>query len=363
MEGSVPEPESSDFTGVGQCILRSMSVSNLASKRLRLEYPVRTFSCPEFCEEEEYKEIPRILSSDVEAELLVSGIRNSSITKIPPDPDAIKIPQEIDDSLWIPASKRLPKESVCTLATLCIAPNKRTCVTSYGVITYSVVNKTRMYFLGLPRHTPEYCTIIRGRCPYNKLEYFISHLSDTERFFLSHFPHEVLWNDCYANDDDSLEEHPKRNTNAKEHFDRYREDMIKMIETSPRIRTEAEWGFFKGRYSHTDINTQDTAVREWEEECSLDFKSAKAKIRRDISCIVENFLGTDRKEYRTIYYIAEMPTPIIPTKIHIKGMLTERTVTGEMADAIWVNYHEALNSLNERRRYMLRMVDYMISHS
>ena len=75
-------------------------------------------------------------------------------------------------------------------------------------------------------------------------------------------------------------------------------DIIKLSNTN---YTEQEWGFPKGKREKDESNIQ-SAIREFEEETNLNSNQYNIL---NLKPIIEDFMGTDNRKYRNIYYIAE----------------------------------------------------------
>jgi 8-oxo-dGTP pyrophosphatase MutT (NUDIX family) len=73
-----------------------------------------------------------------------------------------------------------------------------------------------------------------------------------------------------------------------------------------------EWGIPKGRkkFGESDLNC---AIREFTEETQI--KESEIRILSHIEPLVENMQGTDGKQYRHIYYIAELISDTVNLKI------------------------------------------------
>ena len=158
------------------------------------------------------------------------------------------------------------------------------------------------------RYTLGYTNFIRGQ--YNLDKYALLNLVDImtieEKDKIISDDFENLWKDLWLINDvhnaylNEFEKSKKKfnelkNTSCKDI------NLLAIIGSSNTNYTEQEWGFPKGRRDKDETNLE-CGVREFEEETNINDNQYKLL---NLKPIVEDFMGTDNKKYRNIYYIAE----------------------------------------------------------
>ena len=124
--------------------------------------------------------------------------------------------------------------------------------------------------------------------------------------------------------------------------------------TAPEWLTP-EWGFPKGKKNWHEENL-DCAMREMREETNIHEKGYR--ILHEFAPIEERFIGTDRRQYRHVYYIAEAQTQI-PVCIDEKNIMQVR----EVGNIQWMSLTDCVKMIrpyNKEKVQMLQSVHKLI---
>ena len=120
-----------------------------------------------------------------------------------------------------------------------------------------------------------------------------------------------------------------------------------LIESSPDVWGEPEWGFPKGRrnYHEKDVSC---ALREFEEETG--FSRDVISLVQNIQPAEEVFTGSNFKSYRHRYFVGLIGDEATPTHEWQKS---------QVSDMRWMSYEECMSNIrpyNLEKRYMLKGV-------
>ncbi len=164
--------------------------------------------------------------------------------------------------------------------------------------------KKNIKFLMIQRkHSLSYIEFIRGKYSLdNQLHIYklFKNMSPDEIKEISNLNFENLWNSLWKKTSKN-KIFQKEFKNSKDLFEKLIlcGEMEKLLKIKPDYTTP-EWGFPKGRRNLFEKNL-DCALRELEEETSI--KSEDVDILNKISCVNEQYTGTNNLEYRHIYYL------------------------------------------------------------
>tara|TARA_Y100000590_G_C15568848_1_gene957748 strand:+ start:101 stop:910 length:810 start_codon:yes stop_codon:yes gene_type:complete len=185
-------------------------------------------------------------------------------------------------------------------------------IISNGIICFKKskqIDKKQLKFIVIRRrYTLGYTNYIRGQYNLEKESLLslinIMTLEEKKKLQLNTF--DFLWKDLWMIKDVNnsyYNEYEK----SKIKFNQLKSNTSKEINLNNIIKSsttnyiEQEWGFPKGRRENNENNLE-CAIREFEEETNLENQQYKLL---NLKPIIEDFMGTDNKKYRNIYYIAE----------------------------------------------------------
>lgn len=172
------------------------------------------------------------------------------------------------------------------------------------------------YLLVQRKDSLSFVEFMRGKYDLHNRSYLhrlFSNMTQAERRCLSETCFDELWRDLWCKDDDNPD---SRNFNREYQesrakfarlsqgydLDGNRVSIASCIRDTCSERHEAEWGFPKGR---RNVNENDLAcaLREFEEETGYDPRMC-IDVMTDVPPVCEEFVGTNNKRYRHIYYLA-----------------------------------------------------------
>ena len=117
--------------------------------------------------------------------------------------------------------------------------------------------------------------------------------------------------------------------------------------------TEPEWGFPKGRKNNLEPNLT-CAIREFTEETNMDI--SKMHIMERLNCMEEEFIGTNNKRYRHIYYLAN-------SEEEYDLSIDSDYQVNEIGDIKWFTIPEAINSMrsyNDKKIQLIHQIYFFI---
>jgi 8-oxo-dGTP pyrophosphatase MutT (NUDIX family) len=224
-------------------------------------------------------------------------------------------------------------------------------IISLGIILFRMNNGVREYLLIMRKDTLGYVELIRGNYPINDLSYLqniIEEMTISEKERILNETFETLWNNLWVENEEKKIKYRNEFYKSMINFKKINEgfmvsgDKIKLnelIKTSYSQWEEPEWGFPKGRRNlrENDINC---ALREFEEE--TDIQQDEISVMKDIEPFVEEFVGSNNKIYKHIYYLAEMTSikkPLINQEKAIQMI--------EIGDIKWFPIKEAISKIRQ----------------
>ena len=120
-------------------------------------------------------------------------------------------------------------------------------------------------------------------------------------------------------------------------------DIINQSTTEYR---ELEWGFPKGKRNKNEKN-KDCAIREFNEESNL--KNTDYNLL-DIKPIIEDYIGTDNKKYRHVYYLAILKNDEIKLS---KNNIFQQT---EISKISLLNHNDALIKIRPYNKERMKII-------
>ncbi len=222
-------------------------------------------------------------------------------------------------------------------------------ITSYGIILFTLINNVPHYLISQRRDTIEYVDFIRGHYSRNYIQSFFALMSIEERERIENHTFDELWNDLWINKEHRIFRDAYQK--ARSRFESIKNQIPQILAETTSIVVEPPWGFPKGKKNVRETEI-DCAIREFEEETRMDASLIKVGNHPPY---IENYKGSNRKDYSTHYYLAYTPIPIEIKKIPTEGIRTE-TVSEEILNLKWVTFEKACEFINSRRQNLLQQI-------
>ncbi len=241
-------------------------------------------------------------------------------------------------------------------------------ITSLGILLYRITKYGREYLLVMRKDSLGYVELIRGNYPLNDLEYLnniFDEMTDTEKYRILNLPFSTLWNDLWVEDEEKKAKYQKEFYNSEKQFNILKNGLLveeeftnlsSLVNNSKSKWDQPEWGFPKGRRNLKERDLQ-CAVREFEEETDIDRENIY--VLRCIDPLEEDFIGSNKKRYKHIYYIAKLVGDIGTPSIN----QDKKIQVIEIGDIKWFTLSEALKrirSYNREKKNILREADTLI---
>ena len=149
------------------------------------------------------------------------------------------------------------------------------------------------------RHSLNYVEFMRGKYPNNEyVKNMLSYMTQNEINNIKTKSFDELWTELWKSTS-KIKHYQKEYNASKEKFESIVK--IKNFFDVTSVYTEPEWGFPKGRRNYSEKNIV-CATREFIEETTIPIQ--KLHILERLSCIDEEYKGTNGKDYRHVYYLA-----------------------------------------------------------
>jgi 8-oxo-dGTP pyrophosphatase MutT (NUDIX family) len=236
-----------------------------------------------------------------------------------------------------------------------ISRNCKLPITSYGVLL--LLNEEIPKIVMVQRKDSLcYIEILRGKYDiYNvkKIKLLLNRISKTELENIRNVDFDILWKQLWLIDDVKETKYMKEYTYSKMLF----ESMLNDIELRDYIDLlvseydTSEWEFPKGKKDRNEIQ-HECAKRELEEETNI--KSTDYEIIKNISPIIENFVGENDINYRNIYYIG-----ICKNTENVKINPDNNNQINEIKDVIFLTEAEAINKIRKYNTTKYKLISYI----
>jgi 8-oxo-dGTP pyrophosphatase MutT (NUDIX family) len=236
-----------------------------------------------------------------------------------------------------------------------ISRNCKLPITSYGVLL--LLNEEIPKIVMVQRKDSLcYIEILRGKYDiYNvkKIKLLLNRISKTELENIRNVDFDILWKQLWLIDDVKETKYMKEYTYSKMLF----ESMLNDIELRDYIDLlvseydTSEWEFPKGKKDRNEIQ-HECAKRELEEETNI--KSSDYEIIKNISPIIENFIGENDINYRNIYYIG-----ICKNTENVKINPDNNNQINEIKDVIFLTEAEAINKIRKYNTTKYKLISYI----
>jgi len=236
-----------------------------------------------------------------------------------------------------------------------ISRNCKLPITSYGVLL--LLNEEIPKIVMVQRKDSLcYIEILRGKYDiYNvkKIKLLLNRISKTELENIKTVDFDILWKQLWLIDNVKETKYMKEYTYSKMLF----ESMLNDIELRDYIDLlvseydTSEWEFPKGKKDRNEIQ-HECAKRELEEETNI--KSTDYEIIKNISPIIENFVGENDINYRNIYYIG-----ICKNTENVKINPDNNNQINEIKDVIFLTEAEAINKIRKYNTTKYKLISYI----
>ena len=236
-----------------------------------------------------------------------------------------------------------------------ISRNCKLPITSYGVLL--LLNEEIPKIVMVQRKDSLcYIEILRGKYDiYNvkKIKLLLNRISKTELENIRNVDFDILWKQLWLINNVKETKYMKEYTYSKMLF----ESMLNDIELRDYIDLlvseydTSEWEFPKGKKDRNEIQ-HECAKRELEEETNI--KSTDYEIIKNISPIIENFVGENDINYRNIYYIG-----ICKNTENVKINPDNNNQKNEINDVIFLTEAEAINKIRKYNTTKYKLISYI----
>jgi len=183
---------------------------------------------------------------------------------------------------------------------------------SYGLCCYKQIKEEYYFLMVLRRNTFTYIEFLRGLYDILDYEYIhnlFSKMNNEEKELIKKTNYKTLWNNIWLIDDNSKIKNKTEFYKGIIKFnilkngfyhDNKNYSLDNFIEESKNNYDDAEWYFPKGKKNKGE-DDKNTSKREFMEETNIEEKDLKiTDIKFD-----EKHVGSNGKEYKTIFYLAE----------------------------------------------------------
>jgi 8-oxo-dGTP pyrophosphatase MutT (NUDIX family) len=239
----------------------------------------------------------------------------------------------------------------------CLSP-----IMSLGIILYKIDDGIIKYLLIQRKDTLGFVEFMRGKYNLENLDYIkeifkIMTIEERDKIVNHEFDH--LWNELWMNLNNkkfhneyssSKEKFYKLKNGFKLQNEAY--NLKKINELVPKIYSETEWGFPKGRRNLRESDLE-CAKREFEEESG--YNSQNYEIIDESIKLHEIFSGTNNIRYQHTYYLAKSLK-----NINLEIDKTNYNQYTEIKKIRWFTLEEGLQSIrdyNQEKKNILNKAD------
>ena len=242
-------------------------------------------------------------------------------------------------------------------------------ITSLGIILYRIREGKIEYLLIMRKDTLGYVELIRGNYPLNDIGYLqniIEEMTIHEKKKIVESNFETLWNNLWVENEEKKIKYKTENYKSMVNFNKLSQGieicgqdvkLDELIQHSSSSWNEPEWGFPKGRRNLRERDLH-CALREFEEE--TDIKKHEIEVIKGIKPFSEEFVGSNNKVYKHIYYLAKMNEITVPC---INKDKTIQVI--EIGDIQWFTIDEALDKIRcydiAKKNVLLEVNSYLIN--
>lgn len=227
-------------------------------------------------------------------------------------------------------------------------------ITSIGIIVYKMdpLTKEILYLLIRRKDTLGFIDFMRGKYNvYDKkyIQNLVNVMTNEEKIRISTMEFDCLWKQLWGGtvsiqyrgeEKKSREKFYKLNTGVTTNGEKY--NIKSIVNESPNVWTEPEWGFPKGRRNYQEKD-KPCAIREFTEETG--YHAESIQIIQNLLPFEEIFTGSNLKSYKHSYYVAVMMEE--PDEY-------PKFQESEVSDMQWLNYNDTIGKI---RFYNLEKID------
>ena len=192
-------------------------------------------------------------------------------------------------------------------------------IVSYGVIAFrksqSMESGKYEYLMIRRKDTLGFIDFMRGKYSVYNKEYIlnmIKQMTNDEKMRIKVDPFSKLWSDLWGETASQSDAYKSEEMSSKNKFELLRSgvytrydfyNLEELVDSTPPIWTEPEWGFPKGRRNYQERDS-DCAIREFCEETG--YNSSQLVMLKNIQPFEEIFTGSNYKSYKHKYYVMFM---------------------------------------------------------
>jgi 8-oxo-dGTP pyrophosphatase MutT (NUDIX family) len=239
-------------------------------------------------------------------------------------------------------------------------------VISLGIILYRWKDKQVEYAMIRRKDSLGFVEFMRGNYNTNDMDYIVKlfdEMTEEEQVRINEQSFDNLWSNLWLEDMYAI-----NNKYKKEYIQsKYKFDILKKQNKLATFKKKCtyhwdtpEWGFPKGRRNikETDIRC---ATREFKEETGL--VDHQFFIHYSIKPFIENFVGSNKVNYRHIYYLARVYNNDLALNID----QTKKSQVTEIGDIGWYSFDKCIDMIRdyniEKKKMLTEVNHYILSHN
>ena len=242
---------------------------------------------------------------------------------------------------------------IISLGVICVQINKK-------CLTLEDFQKENKILIIRRKDSIGYTDFLRGKynMTFNSLINIINIMTNKEKDRILSNDFENMWKNLWVikvnNFNKDYEKCLSKYSNLMKNGIIYENKNISLKEIIVKSNTnysELEWGFPKGK-RNKDEKDMNVAIREFNEETNLNDKNYNLI---NIKPLIENYIGTDNKKYRHVYYLSILNDNKIDIGIN-KNNVYQQT---EISSIGFYNYKDSLNLIrpyNKERMEIIKSV-------
>jgi len=228
-------------------------------------------------------------------------------------------------------------------------------ITSYGVLLLDIKKEPKIVMIQR-KDSLCYIEIIRGKYDINnidKIKLLLNRISKKEIENIKKKSFDELWKDLWLINDIDQTKYMKEYISSKRLYYSLKEnkELDYYINNNTFVYEDSEWEFPKGKKNiNKNEKNYDCAKRELCEETNIHINDFK--IIKNISPIIEDFIGENNIKYRNIYYIG-----ICNNINNIKINKENKDQITEIKDVSLLTYEEAKKKIRNYNNTKIEILD------
>ena len=241
-------------------------------------------------------------------------------------------------------------------------------IVSYGVIAVRVnpfiqhcnpLSRDKFEYLLIRRKdTLGFIDFMRGKYSIYNKEYIlnmIKQMTNDEKQKIKTEPFSKLWRDLWGESACTAEMYKSEEANSKNTFELLRGgvytrtdcyNLEELVDSTPSIWTEPEWGFPKGRRNYQERDS-DCAIREFCEETG--YKASQLIPLKNVQPFEEIFTGSNYKSYKHKYYVMFMD--------YEETLASRKVQACEVSGSAWLSAAQCAQTIRQYNVEKLRVVE------